>query len=382
MTPYPTITTNVETLDAFGRKCFLSERDVYQEFLNITVAEMLSTIGYLHLYDSGTEEIELAVWSDGVFAQCTTSHVSHYPLRMAGIWADGIREKRVVIHNDYPSSASKQGLPEGHFPVLRHASSPIWGEDSIEAVLGIGNREDPYTDEDATRFFNFLHLGWPVLKNRLGEHKARLACREETFRKVSAEETLTSMLRAVGRSLELRDEYTSQHQSNVSYIADKIAEHLELPIQQRFGIRVGSLIHDIGKIAIPSQVLNKPGKLFPAELELIKMHPMLGADIFRSVELPWPIVQMIEQHHERMDGTGYPYGLIGDTICLEARILAVADTFDAMASDRPYRHAPGRERAIEAIKAGRAILYDPYIVDAFLIVLESDAILQGGGIYK
>lgn len=369
-------------LDSFARKSFLAPRDVYQDFLDIVVAELGSEIGYLHHFDALSEEIELAVFSKGVFAICSTTHTSHYPLRMAGIWADCVREKRTVIHNDYQAAASEAGLPEGHFPIERHMSAPAWGKKGIEAIIGVGNRAVAYDREDSKRLERIIKLGWPIVADRLTDYDAHMADREKVFDESDPEEILTGMLKAIGRSLELRDEYTSRHQSNVAYICDKIAEEMNLPHRQRVGLRIGALIHDIGKIGIPSQILSKPGKLYPAEFELLKMHATLGADIFRDLNLPWPVADIVEQHHERLDGTGYPHGLIGDSILLEARIVAVADTFDALASDRPYRKTLGRARAVEVLKNGRGKAFDPYVVDAFFAILESDPILMPGGRYK
>ena len=126
------------------------------------------------------------------------------------------------------------------------------------------------------------------------------------------------------------------------------------------------MVHDIGKIAIPSEILTKPGKLNPAEYHLIKTHVERGAEIFASINFPWPILEMITQHHERLDGSGYPHGLRAESIILEARIIAVADVFDSMASHRPYRYAPGGQKAIHELKIGRSLLYDPYVVDALM----------------
>lgn len=131
-----------------------------------------------------------------------------------------------------------------------------------------------------------------------------------------------------------------------------------------------ALVHDIGKIAIPSEILTKPRELNPAEYQLIKTHVERGAEIFAAMDFPWPILEMISQHHERLDGSGYPHGLRAEAIVLEARIIAVADVFDSMASHRPYRYAPGIVKAIEELKTGRSSLYDPYVVDALLKCLD------------
>lgn len=188
------------------------------------------------------------------------------------------------------------------------------------------------------------------------------------------ESALISMLGAIAKANELRDEYTSYHQSNVSIIATEMAKVLGLPREQCLGIKLGALVHDIGKIAVPSQILNRTSKLSEPERALLAMHPCYGAEIFRNVELTWPIGEIVEQHHERLDGSGYPKGLHGDQICLEARIVAVADTFDAMASDRPYRHALGVQAAVRTLQEGRGTLFDPFAVGALLALIDGGAL--------
>ena len=141
------------------------------------------------------------------------------------------------------------------------------------------------------------------------------------------------------------------------------------------GLNIGSLVHDIGKIAVPSQILNKTGRLLLAVLSVIKLHSKYGQKMFKHLSLPWPIADIIGQHHERMDGSGYPNNLKSNSICLEARIIAVAYTYGAMSGDRPYRHAPGKN-AISTLIDRRVTQYDPYVVDAFVEVLEDDTEIQ------
>jgi HD-GYP domain-containing protein (c-di-GMP phosphodiesterase class II) len=129
---------------------------------------------------------------------------------------------------------------------------------------------------------------------------------------------------------------------------------------------MGSLIHDVGKIYVPAEILSRPGELSEAEFNLIKVHPQVGYDIIKGIEFPWPVAKMILQHHERLNGSGYPQGLKGDEISLEARILAVADVVEAMASHRPYRPGLGLDKALEEISQNRGVLYDPQAVDICL----------------
>jgi len=139
-----------------------------------------------------------------------------------------------------------------------------------------------------------------------------------------------------------------------------------LPAATIEGIRFGALIHDLGKIQIPAEILSKPTRLTPLEFELIKTHPQAGYEIVKGIEFPWPVAQMVLQHHERLDGTGYPNGTKGDEISLEARILAVADVVEAMASHRPYRPGLGIDAALKEIEAKRGRWFDPQAVDACL----------------
>ncbi|MBW9256681.1 MAG: response regulator [Candidatus Thiodiazotropha sp. (ex. Lucinisca nassula)] len=168
----------------------------------------------------------------------------------------------------------------------------------------------------------------------------------------------------VSATLEKRDPYTAGHQRNVSELAVSIAKELNLSDDTISGIRLGSIIHDIGKINIPSEILTRPGKLSDLEFEMIKTHPLHGSEILKDVEFPWPIAEMVLQHHERLDGSGYPNSLKGDEILPEAKIIAVADVVEAMSSHRPYRPSLGIEVALKEIEAGSGRLFDEKAVSA------------------
>jgi len=180
---------------------------------------------------------------------------------------------------------------------------------------------------------------------------------------------MESIVEALVLTLEKKDPYTSGHQKRVATFASAIAEEMGLSQNQIDGVRMAAMIHDIGKNAIPGQILSKPAKLAKLEMKMIKEHPQLGYDILKGIEFPWPVAQMVLQHHERIDGSGYPQGLLGDEIYLGAKILSVADVVEAMASHRPYRAALGLDRAVEEISKNSGILYDPDVVDAGLRLL-------------
>lgn len=168
---------------------------------------------------------------------------------------------------------------------------------------------------------------------------------------------------ALASALEARDPYTAGHQKRVTQLACVIAKELRLPEEQIKGLYIASIIHDIGKISIPTEILVKPTKLTELEFAMIKNHPQMGYEILKAIEFSWPVAQIVLQHHERMNGSGYPQGLSGEGIFFEAKILAVADVVEAMAFYRPYRPALGIDRAMEEISKNKNILYSPEIVD-------------------
>lgn len=178
--------------------------------------------------------------------------------------------------------------------------------------------------------------------------------------------TFEQMIKAIASALERRDPYTAGHQQGVTKLACAIAEEMGLSTQQIDGIRLAGLIHDIGKIQVPQEILSKPGRLSEMEFNMIKMHPQVGYDILKEIEFPYPVANIILQHHERMDGSGYPARLSGKKILLEARILAVADAIEAMSSPRSHRSELGIENALEEISQNKGTLYDPEVVDACL----------------
>jgi putative nucleotidyltransferase with HDIG domain len=175
---------------------------------------------------------------------------------------------------------------------------------------------------------------------------------------------LMQTVQAVALTVEKRDPYTAGHQSRVAELAVMIADKMGLDEQRLIGIHLGGLVHDIGKVYIPAEILNRPGRLTDSEFSMVKSHPDVGHEIMKEVQFPWAVNEMIYQHHERLDGTGYPQGLKGDEIALEAKIIAVADVVEAISSHRPYRPALGIDKAIEEIERGRNTLYEPAVVDA------------------
>ncbi len=197
---------------------------------------------------------------------------------------------------------------------------------------------------------------WDITERKMTEMELKNTL--EMLRKA-----MGATVQAISRLVEMRDPYTAGHQRRVADLARAIAKEMGLSNEQIDGIRVTSLIHDIGKISVPAEILSKPGRLTEMEFNMIKIHPQYGYEILRPLEFPWPVAQTVLQHHERIDGSGYPSGLSDKEITKEARILAVADVVEAMISHRPYRPALGLNQALEEISKNSGVLYDRKVVE-------------------
>jgi putative nucleotidyltransferase with HDIG domain/PAS domain S-box-containing protein len=227
-------------------------------------------------------------------------------------------------------------------------------------------------------------LAWwcRVLKDESGNIKGALSSAQDiTESKLSEEKliksyeslkkTLNDSINTMGIIVEMRDPYTAGHQQKVADLSTAIAREMKLEDTRIDQLRMAALIHDIGKMYVPSDILSKPGRLSEIEFSLIKTHAQSGYDIVKGMNFPGVVAQAVLQHHERLDGSGYPEGLKGEDTLLEAKILAVADVIEAMAADRPYRPALGIEKALAEISKHRGRLYEPDVVDTCLGLFNS-----------
>jgi putative nucleotidyltransferase with HDIG domain len=189
-------------------------------------------------------------------------------------------------------------------------------------------------------------------------------------------------IQALATMVEARDRYTAGHQVRVADLACMIARQMGVTESRIPIIRIAALIHDVGKVCVPTEILNKPAPLSPIEFEIVKQHPKAAYDVLSKIEFPWAIADIVLQHHERVDGSGYPSGLRGDQIHLEAQIIGVADVVEAMSSHRPYRAAVGTEQGLEEISKGKGTRFNPAIVDACIHVFHQGEFkfkdVQGG----
>ncbi len=217
-------------------------------------------------------------------------------------------------------------------------------------------------------------------RNQLKDTARKLRCNLEKSQKA-----MEGFVQAISLTVEMRDPYTAGHQDRVAELATAIAEKMNLSEDRVYGLRMAAVIHDLGKITIPGEILCKPGKLSGPEYEMIKTHVRSGYDILRKIDFPWPLADIVIQHHERLDGSGYPCGLTAGDISPEARILAVADVFETIGSHRPYRPSLGIKKAFSELNENSGRLYDPEVVDVCLsLASQKDFKLKkpvtGGGV--
>ena len=268
--------------------------------------------------------------------------------------------------NAYPVHAPwrSQALSHGYAAMI---ALPINEDDRIFGTLNIYSAEADVFDAEEVKLLTELSedvaYGIASLHAR-SQHKTAAEELQESYRKLSTifEQTVNALASAVGK----RDPYTTDHQRRVTALASFMGQELGLPEDQVKGIRLAGMLHDIGKLAIPSEILSKPTRLSEAEFTIIKTHPMVASEILKTIEFPWPISEIALQHHERIDGSGYPQGLTKHKILLETRILSVADVVEAISSHRPYRPAYSLEYTLEEISKNKGIIYDPDAVDVCL----------------
>lgn len=198
----------------------------------------------------------------------------------------------------------------------------------------------------------YLHTAIDISAHKEAERREHMVLQREHA-------ALLATIDITARAVEAKDPYTAGHQRRVAELSTAIAERLGLPASAVDCVRVAATVHDLGKIGVPSEILNKPGRLSAEEFGRIEQHPQVGCDILAPAAFPWPIAEIVLQHHERIDGSGYPRGLAGDEIMLESRIIAVADVVEAMSLERPYRAALGIDAALDFVAATGAHLFDP-----------------------
>lgn len=293
----------------------------------------------------------------------------HPAMRVA---ADG---RTIVIHDvESPSlSAPHRDFLDSH-GIAASIHLPLLDNGRTFALLNIHATWPDAFDDNEVRLLEEMAGDLSYGLRSLRAHAQRddaLARHQRSLEQLR--DNMEDTIAAIATTLEMRDPYTAGHERRVAALAAAIAREMGFDEERAQGIHFGALIHDVGKIGIPAEILSKPRRLTPVEFELIKEHAQSGYDILKGIRFPWPVATMVLQHHERLDGSGYPNGARGDEILLESRILAVADVVEAMSSHRPYRPAVGLELALEHLRNTRGTQFDPDVVDACLRLFHSGA---------
>jgi len=256
----------------------------------------------------------------------------------------------------------KQALKRGYASSI---ALPLKDKRKTFGALNICAREPDAFDIEEINLLkelaDDLAYGIVSLRNRALQKTSEKELKK-TLKKLRG--ALGGTIQVIESMVEERDPYTAGHQRRVTDLARSIAKEMGLSVNLRDAIRMAGAIHDIGKISVPSEILSKPTQLTETEFELIKKHPKVGYEILKNIDFPWPVAEIVLQHHERLDGSGYPNGLKNGQILMEARVLGVADVVEAMSSHRPYRASLGKDKALEEIKKNKGILYEPEAVDA------------------
>ena len=263
-------------------------------------------------------------------------------------------------YSPWRAEASRRGY-------VSSISLPLIGEEKTLGALNIyASEPDAFYEEEVrllTELANDIVYGIGALEMRTKREQAEAELKESVEKLKRA---LNGTVLALSEILQRRDPYTAGHQIRVAKLASAIAREMGFSDDRIEGIRIAGLLHDIGKISVPSEILARSGRISDLETDIIETHAQVGYEILKTIEFPWPVLEAVLQHQERLDGSGYPAGLSGDKIILEARILAVADVVEAMSSHRPYRPTLGMDIALAEISDNRGIRYDPEVVDACL----------------
>ncbi len=349
-----------------------SEEELFPQICRDAVQFGGMKMAWIGLVDADTRLVRLrASFGDGAEAYLQGIDISvdaHSPLGQ-GPTGIAVRENRPVWRQDFQNEPLTAPWHERRlcFGWGASASLPLHRDGVPVGVLTLYAAEAGAFDEAARRLLMEMATDISFALDNFAREEARTRAEEQIRRYVAQiENALMDTVRMATTLGEMRDPYTAGHQRRVAEIAVAIGAGLGFDAHRQEGLRIAGYLHDIGKIKIPSEILSKPGKLSRAELQLVEGHAQASYDVLAHLEFPWPVAEVALQHHERVDGSGYPQGLKGEAIRIESRIVAVADVIEAMSSHRPYRPGLGIERALAEIERGRGSAYDAEVVDVCL----------------
>jgi PAS domain S-box-containing protein len=340
-------------VDLFKQADSLDESAIVRRVIEQALEATRSPLAYLYFVDNTHKTMTLAAWRDGSRPQAVMADSEPQPIGRAMMLSECVRGKHATWTNDATRKPQNDGLPD----LTRFMAVPMMSGDEVVAVLGVGNREANYGEEEQRALAALAEGAWRVLHSKRA-HAVTLSALQRT------DVALQGMIDSFVRMSERHDPYTAGSSRRLAALAVAIGREAGLDGERQHGLRVAALLHDIGNIAVPASILSKPAPLTEAETALMRTHVEEGCQLLADVDFGAPVAEIIYESHERCDGSGYPRGLKGEEIMIEARILAIADTVEAMCSPRPYRPAAGMDAALEEINRGAGKRYDEHLVAA------------------
>ncbi|HLS81790.1 MAG TPA: HD domain-containing phosphohydrolase [Steroidobacter sp.] len=342
---------NEFTLDLFRRAATLDESGVVRRLIDQAAAATSSPLSFFYFVNAAEQTVSMAAWRARGQAQAVMGEGVARP--MAGLLADCVRKKRAVLSAQPSVLQNQDGLPD----MQRRLIVPVMDADQVVALLGVADRDGAYDEDDQQTLVALGDAAWRIIGAKRDQaHTMRALQRVDV--------ALQGMIESFVRVSERHDPYTAGSARRLAALAVALGREVGLDGERQHVLRIAALLHDVGNIAVPAAILAKPAPLTESELALMRTHVEEGCQLLADIDFGGPVADIVYQSHERWDGSGYPRGLQGEEVLLEARILAVADTVEAMCSPRPYRPAAGMDAALEEIMRGAGRLYDPQIVAA------------------
>ncbi len=341
-------------VDLFKQSESFDESAIVRRVIDQAADATGSPLAYMYFVDPVRKTIALAAWRDRTTQPLATMvDAEARPIARAGLFTECVRARHPTSSNDLTRKPQQDGLPD----LQRYLAVPMISGDETIAVLGVANREAGYGEDDQRALLSLADGVWRVLESKRA-HAATLGSLQRT------DVAMQGMIDSMVRMIERHDPYTAGSSRRLAALAVALGREAGLDGERQHALRVAALLHDIGNIAVPATILSKPAPLSETEIAIMRTHVDEGCQLLAEIDFGAPIADIIYQSHERYDGSGYPRGLKGEEILVEARILAIADTVEAMCSPRPYRPAAGMEAAIDVINRGAGRLYDLHLVAA------------------
>ena len=340
-------------VDLFKQSDSLDEASIMRRVVECAAEVTDSPLAYLLFVQPADKTIALAAWRDRSQPQATIAHAEPRPLLKAGIFAECVRARHATSSNDLTWKPQADGLPD----LQRYLAVPMLDGEETVAVLGVANRDAGYSEADQRLLAALGDSAWRILRSKRAHGRTLSALHRSDV-------AMQGMIDALLRLTEKHDPYTAGSARRVAALAVALGREAGLDGERQHALRVAALLHDVGSVVVPPSVLAKPGRLTDVETALMRTHVEEGCKLLADIDFGAPVAEIVYEHHERFDGSGYPRGLKGEDIMIEARILAIADVVESMCSSRPHRAALGMDAAIEEINRGAGLVYDLHLATA------------------